>query len=67
MSNQKILPCPKRGGECVTYSYTHEPPYSFGSRQVECNTSNCGYVGPCEGSIKMAIIGHNKRSRGAKP
>lgn len=65
MSNQKIQPCPKCGGECTAYTYLHEPPFSFGSRRIECETPGCGYAGPCEGSVRVAIIEHNKRSHGA--
>lgn len=58
MTSPKIANCPKCGSTCGVYRY------DSGTRRVECDSlQTCMYSGPCEGSIKAAIVEHNKRVR----
>lgn len=57
MPNPKVKPCPK----CGSADAIGVARYDSGSRRVECDTPGCWYIGPCEGSIRLAIKGHNQR------
>ncbi len=57
MTNPRIKPCPK----CQSADYIGVARYDSGSRRVECDNTGCNYIGPCEGSVRLAIKGHNDR------
>lgn len=55
MTYQKMKPCPECGSDDQLDVYC----YDHGGRHVECN--KCHYLGPCAGSIRVAIKLHNDR------
>lgn len=58
MTYPKMKPCP----ECGSDRHLAVFAYDNGWRHVECDSDDCRYLGPGEGSIRAAIKAHNAKA-----